>query len=197
MKFFKKKYNHYSDQDLVKLIAKGNEAAFDEVYHRYAEQLYRYFYKLLYQDEELAADFCQTLFIKLYEKAYSFDPQQKFSTWLYAIASNMCKNEYRRQSRANTIIPLKKEIKKLDPQGPLNIDRDIFNQHLQIAINKLDDKHRFCFILRFQEEKSIAEISKVLSCPKGTVKSRLHNALKRIAIDLEQFNPKKKKVSNE
>ena len=77
------------------------------------------------------------------------------------------------------------------------MDNEIFNQHLQEAINKLDERHRLCFILRYQEEKSVAEISDVLGCPLGTVKSRVHYALKKLAIQLDQFNPKQKKVSNE
>ena len=197
MNFLKKKYNHYTDQDLVKFISKGNEAAFDELYKRYAEPLYRFFYKMLYQDEALAADFCQTLFMKVFEKMDTYNPQLKFSTWLYTIASNMCKNEYRRNTRKQPIIHLSDNLKKLEPKAPEKLDKEIFNYHLQSAINKLDEKHRLCFILRFQEEKSIAMISKILGCPEGTVKSRLHNTLKKLAVQLEQFNPKQKKVSNE
>jgi len=197
LKLFNKKYNQYSDQDLVIFISKGNEAAFDELYNRYAEQLYRFFYKMLYQDEELAADFCQTLFMKVFDKADSFNPTLKFSTWLYSIASNMCKNEYRRHSRSKPMIYLAGKPKKSDPKAPQNIDKEIFNTHLQSAINKLDEKHRFCFILRYQEEKTIAEISEVLGIPQGTVKSRLHNTLKRLAEQLHPFNPVQKKIGNE
>ena len=134
MKLFNKKYNHYTDQDLVKFISKGNEAAFDELYKRYAEQLYRFFYKMLYQDEELAADFCQTLFMKVFDKANSFNPTLKFSTWLYSIASNMCKNEYRRHSRSMPMIYLAGKPKKSDPKAPQNIDKEIFNTHLQLSL---------------------------------------------------------------
>lgn len=197
MTFFRKKYHQRTDEELVDLLLKGNEAAFDELYQRYAEKLYHFFYKMLYQDKELAADFCQTLFMKIFEKAYTFNPSQKFRTWIYAIASNMCKNEYRRNSRPKPTIYLEDSFKKVEPRAPGKIDSEIFNTQLQLAINKLDDKHRLCFILRFQEEKSIAEISKVLDCPPGTIKSRLHYTLKKLAVQLNQFNPKKKKVGNE
>ena len=197
MTFFKKKYHQYTDQELVKLLSKGNEAAFDELYERYAEKLYHFFYKMLYQDKELAADFCQTLFMKVFEKVDTFNPTHNFSTWIYAIAANMCKNEYRRNNRPKPTIYLEDNFKKVEPRAPGLIDKEIFNTHLQVAINKLDDKHRLCFILRYQEEKTIPEISEVLGCPQGTIKSRLHYALKKLAIQLDQFNPKQKKVSNE
>ena len=197
MPFFKKKYHQSPDQELVKLLSAGNEAAFDELYNRYAEKLYHFFYKMLYQDQELAADFCQSLFMKVFEKAETFDTTQKFSTWIYAIAANMCKNEYRRNSRAKPTIYLDDSLKKIEPKAPGLIDQEIFNQHLQSAINKLDDKHRLCFILRYQEEKTVTEISEVLNCPPGTVKSRLHYTLKKLAVQLDQFNPIQKKASNE
>ena len=109
----------------------------------------------------------------------------------------MCKNEYRRNSRAKPTIDLDDSLKKIEPRAPGLIDQEIFNQHLQSAINKLDDKHRLCFILRYQEEKTVTEISEVLNCPPGTVKSRLHYTLKKLAVQLDQFNPIQKKASNE
>lgn len=197
MTLFGKEYHLKSDQELVKLLMQGKEAAFDALYERYAEQMYRFFYKMLYQDETKAEEFCQTLFIKVFEKSNTIDPSKKFSTWLYAVAANLCKNEYRRHSRIKPIIFLDENAKKIEPLAPQLIDNEIFNKKLQLAINKLDDKHRLCFVLRYQEDKSIPEISEVLGCPQGTVKSRLHNALKKLAMQLEYFNPKKKKIGNE
>jgi RNA polymerase sigma-70 factor (ECF subfamily) len=196
LNLFKKKYHQYSDEALVALLAEGKEAAFDELYQRYAEQMYHFFYKMLYQDQELAADFCQTLFMKVFEKAETFSSAHKFSTWLYAIASNLCKNEYRRKSKPKPIIYLA-EGHMQQPLAPGFIDKEIFNRYLQSAVNKLDDKHRLCFILRYQEDKTIQEISEVLGCPLGTVKSRLHHTLKKLAIQLHQFDPKQKKLGNE
>ena len=197
MSLFSKKYNKCTDEVLVGLIANGKEGAFDELYKRYAEQLYHFFYKMLYQDKELATDFCQTLFMKVFEKAEAFDSKKQFSSWIYAIASNMCKNEYRRQSRSKPTIYLESKPHKYDPKAPALLDKQIFERQLQTVINKLDDKHRICFVLRYQEEKTILEISEILSCPQGTVKSRLHNTMKKLALELNQFDPKQRKVSNE
>jgi RNA polymerase sigma-70 factor (ECF subfamily) len=145
---------------------------------------------MLYQDEELAADFCQNLFLKVFEKAGTYNTQYKCSTWIYTMASNMCKNEYRRISRKKPTIYLEKFKKFSEPQAPKEIDNEIFQKQLQKEINKLDEKHKLCFILRYQDNKSIAEISELLSCPLGTVKSRLHNATKKIRRELFQFDPK-------
>ena len=98
MGIFKKTYHNKSDEALIQLLSNNNEKAFNELYGRYAEQMFHFFYKMLYQDEELAEDFCQNLFLKIFEKANSYDPKYKFSTWIYTMATNMCKNEYRRNS---------------------------------------------------------------------------------------------------
>jgi len=173
------------------LLAKGSEGAFNELYARYAESLYHFFYKMLYQNEEFAADFCQNIFMKVFEKVDSYDVQYKFSTWIYTMASNMCKNEYRRNSRKRPTIYLDQKINITEPQAPKKIDQDIFQTHLQEAINKLDEKHKLCFILRYQENKSISDISQLLDCPQGTVKSRLHNTLRKLSKELYLFDPKK------
>ena len=194
MPLFKKKYHKYTDEDLIGLVAKGDETAFDELYERYAQKLYHFFYKMLYQNKAIAADFTQTLFIKAFEKASYYDSTYKFSTWLYTLASNMCKNEYRRISRTTQTINLEESIKTVEPQAPITIDMALFNNDLQLAINRLDKKHRLVFVMRYQEHKSIKELSEILDCPQGTVKSRLHHALKKLSKDLERFRPYQKKI---
>jgi RNA polymerase sigma-70 factor (ECF subfamily) len=190
LSIFRKTYKNKPDEALMVLLSQGNERAFNEIYSRYAEPLFHFFYRMLYQDEELAADFCQNLFLKVFEKARTYNPQYKCSTWIYTMASNMCKNEYRRISRKKPTIYLEKFKKFSEPKAPKEIDNEIFQNQLQKEINKLDEKHKLCFILRYQDNKSIAEISELLSCPLGTVKSRLHNATKKIRRELFQFDPK-------
>jgi len=197
LKLFGKKYNQLSDEQLVGLLSKRDEASFNELYKRYANKMYAYFYRMLYQDKELAADFTQALFLKLFEKASSYNGKNKFSTWIYAIASNMCKNEYRRNSRPVPIIFLQQQLfDVVQPKGPRNVDEEIFQKHLQQAINELESKHKECYVLRFQHELSIKEISDTIKIPPGTVKSRLHYALKNLANKLLHFDPNPKQIKN-
>ncbi len=196
--FFKKSYHYYSDEELMSYLMQGKERAFNELYKRYGARMHNYFYRLLYQDNDLADDFTQDLFVKVIEKADSFNVQRKFSTWLYTIASNMCKNEYRRQSRNIIQQGLDNDIDIPYPNFiPEHIDKALFNEHLQTALNDLDISQKECFILRYQEELSVKEISKILDCPEGTIKSRLHYTLKKLAQKLELFRPIKKNSSHE
>ncbi len=174
-------------------IAQGHTAAFDILYQRYSGRLLRYFYRMLNGDEEKAQDFLQELCLKLVEKPHLYDPDRRFSSWVFAIASNMVKNEYRRLEVRSVMTQLD-DLSKL-PVGEWMdegaIDREAFRQELEQALNHLSEKHREVFLLRYQEELSIREISEITTCSEGTVKSRLFYALRNLASRMEVFDPKK------
>ena len=174
----------------MQFIAKGNELAFKELYARYGDKMHRYFYRLLYQDNEKAADFMQDLFMKIIEKHHYFDTSRRFSTWIYTVAGNMVKNEYRKNGRAT----FTNKIPDIPEQMPYsffeaNQDRALFNHQLSNALDTLGEVPKQCFILRYQEEKSIKEISEILNCPEGTVKSRIYYTLRKLAKQLRLFQP--------
>jgi len=189
--FFKINYQQLSDEVLMQRMSKGNSKAFDELYHRYYEKIYYYFFRMLWQDAAQAQDFAQDIFVKLIEKPQVFDTNRKFSTWIYTVASNMCKNEYRRKKQVFSNL---KDCEAFPSQAlttPFQLDQKIFNKHLGLAIEQLKPKHKVCFVLRYQEELTIEQISQIVGCPEGTVKSRLHHALKQLSKHLAVFNPKK------
>lgn len=191
MIFFKKKYENYSDEELVKYIVKGNEKAFDELYQRYASKLHAYFFRNLGKDANLANDFIQELFLKIIEKGNLFDPEKKFSSWIYAVAGNMCKNEYRRLQR-HAITGLPADLKDrffANNSSDNDYDQAVFEEYLQKELEKMEAPHRECFLLRFQQELSIKEIGEIMDCPEGTVKSRIFYTVKKLSEKLEYFKP--------
>lgn len=179
-----KPYQNLSDEQLMRQMATGCELSFGELYDRYSERMHRYFYRMLGQDAHRADDFTQELFMKLVEKTAYFDPERRFSTWLYAVAGNMVKNEYRRLSR------LQGQMQLDDCFGENfseDIDSQIFEQHLHQALGELDETQRQCFVLRYQEELSVKEIAEIMDCPEGTVKSRMFYTLKKLGDKLRAF----------
>lgn len=203
--FLRKKVDQLSDEQLFQLSLDGNERAFERLYHRYAGRIHRYFYRMLNRDEVKAADFTQQLFLKILEKGELFEQGRKLSTWLYTIAGNMCKNEYRRMGRCKEVTGVDihqsgywSSNMSIDGAQLFNqsIDNSLFIEKLDEALEELSPAHRQCFVLRFQEELSIKEISEVLQCPEGTVKSRIHYALKRLSELLHVFNPTSTKASS-
>ncbi len=189
MKFRRTSYESHADEDLMRLIAQGTSGAFDVLYERYARRLLYYFYRMLGQDEEKAQDFLHDLFLKIVERPHLFSAERRFSTWVFSVAHNMCKNEYRRlQVRRTEPLDIDDLPMHSDPL-PETIDRKAFAAMLDVELEELSEEHRTVFLLRYRENFSLREISDVLQCPEGTVKSRLFYALRRLAVRLKSFNP--------
>jgi len=85
-------------------IHQGETAAFDELYARYQKRLLYYFYRMLGNSNEKAGDFLQDIFMKIIERPNHFDASRRFRTWLFSVAHNMCKNEYRRLSIRKNVV---------------------------------------------------------------------------------------------
>ena len=103
MRLLKPQHTTMSDEDLMIAISKGDKRAFDEIYERYSGPLMGYFMRMLWRDREKAEDFVHDLFAKIIRKPELFDPSRKFKTWVFSVANNMCKNEYKKQEvRKNT-----------------------------------------------------------------------------------------------
>jgi len=117
---------------------------------------------------------------------------RSFKTWLYSVANNMCKNEYKKQEvRRGTSNGLDNHFALFDPSSNvLNEVQDmIFQEAFQKSMTDLDQKHKEVFALRHMDGLSIKEISEVLETNEGTIKSRLFYATKYLAASLSEFNP--------
>jgi len=179
----------------MQCIQRGDASAFSELYDRYSKRLLFYFYRELGGDEEKAQDFLQEIFLKIVEKHALFDTEKKFSTWIFTVAYNMCKNEYRRLE-VRKIVENNVEMEAISHdneseyhQVEKQTDQKMFERALLAQLEKFDDGHRSTFLLRYQQNLSIKEISEVLACSEGTVKSRLFYATRKLARKLKAFNP--------
>lgn len=183
----------------MRAIGKLKPNAFDELYERYSERIFRYFLRMLSKNEDIANDFTQEIFLKVIESPNAYDSSRNFSTWFFSVAHNMCKNEYRKQSVRGNMVrldPHHEDIARLEP-GFENYDKEVFKHHLNRLLSQMDPEHKEVFILKIQEEMSIKEISVVMNCPEGTVKSRLHYTIKKLTAELSMFDPFKKKLNYE
>lgn len=185
-----KSLQNETDEWLVEAIAQRNSAAFAVLYDRYGQRMYRYFYRMFWQDAAKSEDFAQDLFLKIIEKAHTFRKECAFKTWIYTLAANMCKNEFRRTNyRETAVLPLTEDTCDYLPE---TIDQVLVANALRACIDQLDIHYRTCFVLRFQEELSVREISDVTGIPEGTVKSRLHRALQKVSVQFQKTG-----ISNE
>jgi RNA polymerase sigma-70 factor, ECF subfamily len=195
MSLFKTSYESDSDEKLMSRIIRGDSKSFGVLYDRHSGALYRYFHRMLWKDKEKAEDFVQDFFVKIIKSPDAFDPARKFSTWMYSVAHNMCKNEYRRMEIRK---PVQIGNEGALPHGDhgdsfgVRIDRKAFMRRLFDELDQLDENHRTTFLLRYEQNFSIREVSEVLNCSEGTVKSRLFYTLRKLSGKLEEFTPDKK-----
>lgn len=147
---------------------------------------------MLGDSNDKAQDFLQDIFIKLIDKAHLFDRNKKFSTWIFSIAYNMCKNEYRRMGIRNhipveicseSIYDEEKEIcsdeKSIDP---VEFSKELFDE-----LENFDEIHKSVFLLHYREGFSLKEIGQTLEISEGTVKSRLFYTRKRLSERLSKY----------
>ena len=192
MRLLKPRYKEMTDESLMVAISKGDKRAFDEIYHRYSGPLLGYFMRMLWRDREKAEDFVHDIFAKIIRKPELFDPKRTFKTWLYSVANNMCKNEYKKQEvRKNTSNGLDENY-AVEDHGT-NVLSEVadsqFRDQFEKSLEDLDQKHSEVFRLRHLDGLSIKEIADILEISDGTVKSRLFYATKYLASSLEAFNP--------
>lgn len=190
MRLFRKDYATYNDEDLMRLFFKGDEKAFEQIYDRYEAFMVNFFYRKLWSDREKAEDFTHDLFAKIIDKPKAYDPNRSFKTWLFSVANNMCKNEYKKQEIRKPTgydLPEGMDAKDQTKLQDVGVDAGNFNEQLKIELNKLNEKHREVFMLRHFEGLSLNEIGETLGINTGTVKSRLHFATKTLAGKLEVF----------
>ena len=191
MGLFRTEHRELSDERLMELVRRGDERAFASLYDRYQHKLMSYFHRMLWHDRERAQDFLQDLFTKLAQRPESYDPARPFSTWLYSVANNMCKNEYRREEVRKKAAPeLRHEANgTVQATAGDGLDRAHFSERLDAELDLLAHDHKATFVMRYHEDMAIKEIAVAFGCSEGTVKSRLFYTLKKLAERLKEFDP--------
>lgn len=183
-----------SDEQLMAAITAGNPNAFAGLYERYNKRLYYFFLRMLGSDTELANDFLQDLFLKIIQKPELYKPHHKFSGWVFSIAHNMCKNEYRNRDVRKHFKSEENPDQYINPDIQENaatresLIAEVFNE-----LELMDENQRSILILKYKENFNLKEISHILELPVGTIKSRLHYArleLSKRVKQKETFNGK-------
>jgi RNA polymerase sigma-70 factor (ECF subfamily) len=191
MQLFTPSYSSFSDEKLMLTLSKGDKRAFDELYKRYSKPLKGYFMRMLWKNESKSEDFVHDLFVKIIHNPDLFDTNRSFKTWLYSVACNMCKNEYKKQEvRKGTTTGIDQfyliSDKGVDVLNEVQMSH--FGSQFEKSMDELKSEHQEVFSLRHMDGLSIKEIAEVLEINEGTVKSRLFYATKQLADKLKEFN---------
>jgi RNA polymerase sigma-70 factor (ECF subfamily) len=182
------------DSELIRAFQRGNRSAFDTLVLKHKEKIFNLCYWFL-QDYEETDDMAQETFIKAFKALHKFRFQSTFSTWLYRIAVNTCKNrlkssEYRHKKRTVSLSnpggreerDRLKEIKDGTPSPVQELEARERRILIRKGIDSLPSKKRALLVLRDIQGLSYEEISQITGLNLGTVKSRLSRA----RLDLQE-----------
>jgi len=179
-----------TEQALTERWQSGDADAFDQLYTRHAQAIYRLGWAML-QQTQAAEDVVQETFLRAHKARRRFDPNKaSFGTWLYQIALNYCRSQLRKK-RLLTIPWLRKTGEPLDLPDPGldpedNTLRGEYRRMLWAAVQTLSPPLREVITLHYYMELPAVEIAAMLNCPEGTIYSRLHNARRRLAETLAE-----------
>jgi len=181
-------YSSASDEELVARVQAGETAAYDEIVNRYKDRVFSYACRML-GDPESANETAQDVFLRAYRHLGRFRGDAKFGTWFYTIVSSTCKNAYAYNAR---------RARHAEPRAATGEDGPIFEAldrapdatfapHLIVsrrdvarivrdAIDGLPEPYKSTIVMRDVNNMSYEDISRVMNCRLGTVKSRLARA---------------------
>lgn len=179
-------------QDMSRLTA-GHDAALNSLMERHAMKLFNYLVRCL-QNEDDAADAAQETFMRVYQSRARFDPHQSFSTWLYAIASNLVKDRYRWRSRHPQVSldaesdatgdGFRESLPGNDPLPNERVQAAESSETIRRAVAELPEQLRPPLILAEYEERSHAEIGSILGCSPKAVETRIYRARQQLRVSL-------------
>jgi RNA polymerase sigma-70 factor, ECF subfamily len=165
----------------------GDDLALNRIMGRHRDKIFHYLIRLL-QDQEEALDLAQETFVRVYLNRERFNPKNRFSSWMYAIATNLARDRMRWLARhrnvsleapmASTEATLADRLKepRLDPNESLERDEQV-NQVKQ-ALAEIPEELRTPLVLVEYEDMSQAQIAAVLNCTPKAVENRLYRARK-------------------
>lgn len=183
------------DQDRLDMarLAAGHGAALNDLMERHAERIFQYLVRSL-QNVEDASDLAQETFVRVYQNRTKFDAGKKFSTWLYAIASNLVRDRYRWRGRHQQVsLDAENEAtghsfgESLPEQKPSPSETTQAEERAETvrrAVAALPDKFRIPLVLAEYEDKSHAEIGEILGCTAKAVEVRIYKARQQLRESL-------------
>jgi RNA polymerase sigma-70 factor (ECF subfamily) len=182
------------DRADMERLASGHDAALNELMNRHAGPVYQFLFRML-GDEEEANDLAQETFVRVYRHRERYDGG-KFTTWLYTIASNLAKNEYRRRGRHPNVSLESEGNEGRALSDTLPAAADGPGEHVQSserqeavrrAVGELPNELREAIVLCEWEEMSVADAATVLNTTKKAVESRLYRARQKLRGELSQW----------
>lgn len=174
------------DPDVLLRLKSGEEKAFEIVYWKYSSWVFNFIHSLLY-DKSLAEDLTQTVFLKIWEKRTSIDPELGFDSYLFAIARNLVYKETENRLQSEQVhITLKDRPLEIESLMEENIEADSLKEYIDTLVEQLPPARKDIFHLSRRHHLSNKEIAARLSISEKTVETQLYRALRFIKQKLSE-----------
>jgi RNA polymerase sigma-70 factor (ECF subfamily) len=171
------------EQHLIKEAKDGSHEAFRELVKLNMKRAYNIAYSFL-NDHHQAEEITQEAFVKVYTSLNSFREEAQFRTWLHRIIVNLSINQLRKDKRTRTREVPQDNVKETEGFLPVPAEREILTAHLYRALHELPTLQRSVVILRHLDGFSTKEVSRILRCSEGTVKTHLFRGLRKLKTKL-------------
>lgn len=176
------------DADLIARLCNADESALEQLYHHYYPRLFRFVARMT-RREDLIDEIINDVMFVVWEKAASYDPKCKPSTWIFGIAFNKARQALRNadHSEEESLDDLDEDSSWLGKQDTA-LNQLELDEWLESALNTLSPEHRAVIELTYYDGLHYSEIAAIMGCPENTVKTRMHHARKNLALILTPAN---------
>ena len=196
-----------SDEDLMMKCRKGDIGAFELLVRRYQNPLINYIHRSI-DDYHRAEDLSQETFLRVFKSASRYEPTASFRSWLYTIATNLCRNEIRNRSRRNTCFfedlveegedVYHTEIMRDTRYLPdMLLEKKEQRQMIRKALAQLPENQRVALTLITYQGLRYEEVAEILGCSVGAVKALIHRARQKMKKLLIRAGIREENVSEE
>ncbi|HEX2984251.1 MAG TPA: RNA polymerase sigma factor [Ignavibacteriales bacterium] len=172
------------DFELIQKFIDGDEGAFKKLVLKHKDKV-RNLVFLTLGDREAVDDISQDVFINVFNKIKTFHFESQFTTWLYRITINKCKDHIRKIKIRSIFIPIKDNEEQYKYGS--NDEQVDLSEIVQASINRLPEKLRTPLVMREIDGLSYKEIADALNCEVGTIKSRIFRARESLKLILEPY----------
>ena len=181
-----------TDEELVARSIRGDQDSFNELILRWERPIYALAYRTIGREED-ARDVCQETFLRAFRALPAFRGQAKFSSWLYRIALNLCRDWQRRERRAPVMqapegVDLRDLAAAAEPSETIEdlVERKDLSRAVEVLMARLPEEQRTAIILKEYHGLTFQEIADLVGCPLSTVKTRLYQGLSVLRRGLEE-----------
>jgi RNA polymerase sigma-70 factor (ECF subfamily) len=173
------------EKNWIEQAKQGNKKALHHLISTQYPILSGYVMKMV-GERELARDIVQDTLLKGIENLHRYRHEGKFSTWLIQIATNHLKDEWRKQQKRSSVPLLEDTLTSREKEVEEKVVHKLEIQQAMEILHTLPPEKRAVFVLKHYYGYKYEEIAKILSCPVGTIRSRLHYCVKKIMEEVER-----------